>query len=586
MADGKKELTMEQRLLLAFILMGAVIFITPYLLPKPETPPQKKAEAKKEAVVPGGSAAATGAAAGAGAGAGAGAASGAAAGGAAAGAKAGAAGGAASTEKIEAEKAEYPVYENDLVYVKFSNQGASVLAWVLKNFKDTDGKPLNLVDTENTTLLDARAFAYDFRTQKPAADLNHKLFAVTKEKDQIVFTFSDGATLARKSFKFYPGRYLTEVESTVSSGGAPVTHGLSWRGGFGDATVPKSYAAQYTVYLPPADSSPTTNDSSKGKDGPVVEAGNWVFAGLQDAYFAAVVLPKPGESIELTTYTDTLPYPPKTADRMPFVGASFSMPGKNQFSMYIGPKDMDLLKKNDPRLESLVDWGWFGWIGRPLFSSLHWLNDNYVKDWGWSIVLLTVLINMAMIPLKLTSMKSMKKMQALQPQIQAINDRYKGISFNDPKKQEQNAEVMALYKVHNVNPAGGCLPMLLQFPFFIGFYKVLSVATELRGAPWYWVKDLSQPETIPIRALPLLMIVSQFYLQKMTPASPGMDPAQQKMMMFMPLMMGFFFYNASSGLVLYWLTGNVVGIAQQLLFNRIAPMTPADVAPAPKKKGK
>jgi YidC/Oxa1 family membrane protein insertase len=563
---------MEQRLLLAFILMGAVIFITPYLLPKPEPQQQKKAEAKKEAPAPATPAAAAPAAA-------------------APGAPAPATPGAkpvpvaAAPEKVEGAQAEYPVFENDLVYVKFANQGATVLAWVLKNFKDTDGKPLNLVNAENITLLGARPFAYEFRQQKPAADLNQKLFAVSKDKDQIVFTFNDGVTSARKSFKFLPGRYLSEIESTVSSNGAPLTHGLSWRGGFGDATVPKAYAAQYTVYLPPADSSPTTNDSSKGKDGPVVEAGNWIFAGLQDAYFAAVVLPKPGETIEMTTFTDTLPYPPNTSDRMPFVGAALAMPGKNQFSMYIGPKDMDLLKKNDPRLESLVDWGWFGWIGRPLFAGLHWINDNYINNWGWSIVVLTVLINMAMIPLKLTSMKSMKKMQALQPQIQAINDKYKGVSFNDPRKQEQNAEVMALYKVHGVNPAGGCVPMLLQFPFFIGFYKVLSVATELRGAPWYWVKDLSQPETLPIRALPILMIVSQFYMQKLTPSSPGMDPAQQKMMMFMPLMMGFFFYNVSSGLVLYWLTGNLVGIAQQLAFNRFMPASPV-VVPEKKKKGK
>jgi YidC/Oxa1 family membrane protein insertase len=126
--------------------------------------------------------------------------------------------------------------------------------------------------------------------------------------------------------------------------------------------------------------------------------------------------------------------------------------------------------------------------------------------------------------------------------------------------------------------------MLLQFPFFIGFYKVLNVATELRGTPWYWVHDLSQPETIPVRILPLLMIGSQFYLQKMTPTS-GMDPSQARMMLLMPLMMGFLFYNASSGLVLYWLTGNLFGIGKQLLFNKMIPASPAPQVPA-KKKGK
>ena len=254
--------------------------------------------------------------------------------------------------------------------------------------------------------------------------------------------------------------------------------------------------------------------------------------------------------------------------------------------MFVGPKDLDLLSETDKRLVSLVDWGWFGWIGRPLFAALQWLDSHLVHSWGWSIIILTIVINMALIPLKLTSMKSMKKMQTLQPEIQRINDKYKGVGFNDPKKQDQNKEVMDLYNKHGVNPAGGCVPMLLQFPFFIGFYKVLNVATELRGTPWFWVKDLSQPETIPIRILPLLMIGSQFYLQKMTPTS-GMDPTQARMMLLMPLMMGFLFYNASSGLVLYWLTGNLVGIGQQLLFNKIMPASPSPAAQiATKKKGK
>jgi YidC/Oxa1 family membrane protein insertase len=269
---------------------------------------------------------------------------------------------------------------------------------------------------------------------------------------------------------------------------------------------------------------------------------------------------------------------------MPFVGAGLSIAGRNQFTMFVGPKDLDLLGETDKRLVSLVDWGWFGWIGRPLFAALRWLDANVVHNWGWSIILLTIIINTALIPLSLSSMKSMKKMQSLQPEIQRINDKYKGVGFNDPKKQDQNKEVMDLYNKHGVNPAGGCVPMLLQFPFFIGFYKVLNVATELRGTPWYWVHDLSQPETIPVRILPLLMIGSQFYLQKMTPTS-GMDPSQARMMLLMPLMMGFLFYNASSGLVLYWLTGNLFGIGKQLLFNKMIPASPAPQVPA-KKKGK
>jgi YidC/Oxa1 family membrane protein insertase len=183
-------------------------------------------------------------------------------------------------------------------------------------------------------------------------------------------------------------------------------------------------------------------------------------------------------------------------------------------------------------------------------------------------------------------MKSQRKMQSLQPKLAAINAKYKGLSLRDPKKAEQNQEVMEFYKKEGVNPMGGCLPMLVQLPLIYAFYKVLAVTIEMRGAHWLWISDLSQPELLPIHILPLVMIVSQFVMQKMTP-NPGMDPSQAKMMMFMPLMFGFLFYNFSSGLVLYWLTSNLVGIAQQWSVNRMMPAPPPPPPPAAvKKKGR
>jgi YidC/Oxa1 family membrane protein insertase len=561
MADPTKNLSMEQRLLLAFVLMGGVIFLSQYLLPKPPEPAaqhKKAAEQTKKQESPAPNPATPPAPA-----------------------------GSPAVPFVQVgQQADFPIFENDLYKVKFSNKGAVVMEWYLKQFKDADGKLLNLVNEENASHLGIRPFTYYFKDQKPSADLAEKLFTVSRTADGVAFDYSDGATVAHKSFRFTPSRYLVEVDSAVSEKTAALTHALVWRGGFGDHNVPKAYAAQFAVYMPPSDSSPTTIENSKASAGPIVNAGNYIFAGLQDQYFAAVALPKPGQTIELTALSDSLPYPPKSNDQFAFIGAGLSVPGRNQFTMFAGPKDLDLLSETDKRLVSLVDWGWFGWIGRPLFATLRWVDSHVVHNWGWSIIILTVVINLALIPLKLTSMKSMKKMQSLQPEIQRINDKYKGVGFNDPKKQEQNKEVMELYSKHGVNPAGGCVPMLLQFPFFIGFYKVLNVAIELRGTPWFWVKDLSQPETIPVRILPLLMIGSQFYLQKMTPTS-GMDPTQARMMLLMPLMMGFLFYNASSGLVLYWLTGNLVGIGQQLLFNKIMP---ASLTPVPqiasRKKGK
>jgi YidC/Oxa1 family membrane protein insertase len=198
---------------------------------------------------------------------------------------------------------------------------------------------------------------------------------------------------------------------------------------------------------------------------------------------------------------------------------------------------------------------------------LKWIHNKWIGNYGWSIIVVTIAINFLLLPLKISSLKSMKKMQLLQPQIKAISEKYKGISLRDPRRSQQNEEMMALYKKHGVNPMGGCMPMLLQIPFFIAFYKVLTVAIELRGAGWLWVTDLSQPEHLPIRILPIAMVISQFIMQKMTP-STSMDPNQQRVMMLMPLMMGFFFYGVSSGLVLYWLTSNVVGVAQQWFFNK------------------
>jgi YidC/Oxa1 family membrane protein insertase len=296
-------------------------------------------------------------------------------------------------------------------------------------------------------------------------------------------------------------------------------------------------------------------------------SGNFTFAGLQDAYFAAVVLPRDGSTVEIQTMTDTVASAAGGAEA-PHVGAGIGGAGLNHYQLFVGPKDLDLLRSVDPRLAQLVDFGtWFGFLAKPLFLALNWLNDKWIHNYGWSIVVLTVIINFLMLPLKLTSLKSMKKMSVVQPQIKKINDKYKNLSLRDPKKAKQNEEIMAVYKEHGINPASGCMPILLQIPFFIALYTVLTVAIEMRGANWLWVNDLSQPESLPIRILPVAMIITQFILQKMTPAATA-DPAQQRMMLLMPLFMGFMFYGVSSGLVLYWLTGNIVGILQQWFFNR------------------
>ena len=320
------------------------------------------------------------------------------------------------------------------------------------------------------------------------------------------------------------------------------------------------------------------------KNGPVSVSGQYSFAGLDDSFFAAVFLPKGQSSVELTTYADSVPGASGTDEQR--VGAAVGGEGLNVFSLYVGPKDLDILATVDPKLEQLIDWGWFGFIAKPLFLVLAWTAQHVIHNYGWAIVLVTVAINLVLFPLRFTSMKSSKKMQTLQPQIAAINAKYKSLSLRDPKKAEQQQEIMALYKQHGVNPMGGCLPILIQLPFLIAFYKVLSVSIQMRGASWLWVTDLSQPETLAIHILPVILVITQFLTQKMTP-NPGVDPSQQKMMLFMPLVFGYMFYFYASGLVLYWLTGNLVGIVQQWLLNRGSqPPPPGDPKPPPKKKNR
>jgi YidC/Oxa1 family membrane protein insertase len=287
-----------------------------------------------------------------------------------------------------------------------------------------------------------------------------------------------------------------------------------------------------------------------------------------------VFLPSSHASSELTVYSDSIPTATAGTDEQR-AGVTFGGEGINIGALFVGPKDSDLLAKVDPRLQQLIDWGWTKILAEPLFLALHWTSEHVTNNnYGWAIIFVTIAINIVLSPLSLQSLKSSRKMQKIQPQIAALNAKYKGIKMNDPRKAEQNQEMMDLYKREGVNPMGGCLPMLIQFPFLIAFYRVLSVSIAMRGASWLWVHDLSQPETLAIRALPVLLVITQFLTQKMTP-TPGVDPSQQKMMMVTPLIFGYIFYFLSSGLVLYYLTSNFVAIARQMILNRISgPITP------------
>jgi YidC/Oxa1 family membrane protein insertase len=466
--------------------------------------------------------------------------------------------------------------DTDVFHVVTTNKGGLVKSWVLKKYKDSNGKPLDVVNTAANGL--PGPFSIDLKDQKTSiADPNSMLYVATSAADKlgITFEYSDGKTSIRKSIQCGKSSYLCDVRSEVVSNGSAIPHLLMWRGGFGDETVRNASSTQHSVHFDTASGKLVKKNPKDAKDGPLTEYGNFTFAGLEDNFFAAVALPSGNSAnVELRTYDDVLV--PKEGEKAePFVGSGVGTGAQNQFSLFVGPKDIDLLRKVSPKLEQLVDWGFFGVIARPLFLWLNWVNDHWTGNFGWAIIVVTAIINILLLPFKLTSLRSARKMQKIAPQVKAINDKYKGIGMRDPKAAEKNQEVMALYKEHGVNPVGGCLPLLIQLPFFYAFYRVLSIATELRGASWLWVTDLSRAETLAIHLLPIILVATQFLMQKMTPAA-GVDPQQQKMMQFMPLMFGFMFYTAPAGLVLYWLTGNVVGVLQQMVINRFMPLpTPA-----------
>ena len=565
---GGKQLSMEIRLLIAFLLMGAVLFVTPYFY-KNSPPPAQKQPAKTTAVPPKPAEqapppppASTPA--------------------------------AAPSAPVTNAGTERTFTVNTRLYqIRFSNRGGVVQSWTLKQFRDRAGKPLQLVNSAAVAKV-GYPFAWVFH-QPPPVDPNQALFAMRPDENGlgVSFEYSDGHAVFRKSFHFSANSYLSQIGSEVVINGVSTPHLLAWRGGFGDESNYAAESTQRTLYFDLNATSTfhpngtlETHSAKDAKKGTITDRGDYSFAGIQDTYFTAVSLGRQGGTTEIDTYSDNVANTPGGKEE-PFVGVAVGGAGTSS-SLYVGPKDTEILESVDPRLKTVIDWGWFGLIAKPLFYALRWTDRNVAHNYGWSIVLVTIVINLLLLPLRFTSLKSSRKMQALAPQIKAINDKYKNISLRDPRKAEQNQEVMDLYKKHGVNPVGGCLPMLPQIPILYAFYTVLRVAIEMRGAHWLWVTDLSQPEQLPIHILPLTLIVTQFLVQKMTP-SPTTDPSQAKMMMFMPLVFGFMFYNFQAGLVLYWLTGNLVGIVQQWAMNRLgpAPPPPVEVArPVAKKKGK
>src|SRR5215469_5557464 len=556
-----KEMSMELRLLLAFVLMGLVVFLTPYFV---KTPPQTVAHkaqtpttANKQETQSASAALAP----------------------AAAEQTPAAEPAAPAPGATNAQPLPFLTINTDLFRVVFSNQGGTVRSWQLTKFKGNDDKPLELT---NTAAGGDPPFSVRFPSQ-PNTNVNWKYFHQEVDPDGlgVTFTYSDGHVAVKKVFRFQKNSYLAQINTEATQDGNPLNSQIQWRGGFGDLTVGNPSVAGRAIFFNLADNKLTEHYA---KSGSATVSGNFSFAGMVDAYFAAVFLPENSSNVELQIFSDGVP---TVLDKTPRqqIGIGLSAVPVNHFRLFVGPKDYNLLRSVDPKLEQVVDFGWLSLIAKPLFLLVNYFNGAFVHNFGWAIVLVTIAINMALFPLRLSNMKSMRKMQALKPQIDAINAKYKNVGLRDPRKADQNQEVMDLYKKYGVNPMGGCFPMLIQIPFFIAFYQVFRVSVEMRGASWLWVPDLSQAEPWPIKVLPIIMIVTQFLMQSMTP-QPNADPSQQKMMKLMPLIFGFMFYQLPSGLVLYYLTSNLVNMGQQWFFNHTEAAQEAARSVEPPKKKK
>jgi YidC/Oxa1 family membrane protein insertase len=467
------------------------------------------------------------------------------------------------------------VVETPAVRAVFSNREAVLTSWRLKRYHDATGQPLELLPQGSDGT--SRVSALIFPEPADTALLQRALFRPSAESITVdsgpqtlglEYRDASGLTVS-KSFTFDPAHpYVVLISVRAERSGTrldPTVH-------FGALFEPRTASSGSSSYVaPPRAIVMKDGDVERIAPGDLsdpadaVHMGRFPFAGVEDHYFLSVLV-RPEEQLRVEYRPAALPAAADLpASQYVVYSAHFSAPPANK-RLFLGPKDFDVLQAVDRDLVRAIDFGMFAFLVVPLLRALKWIN-GWIGNYGWSIILLTILINLAMFPLRHKSVVSMRKMQEIQPEVKAIQDRYAKLKMSDPARQKMNVELMNLYRERGANPASGCVPMLLTFPVLIAFYSLLSVAIELRGAPFAgWIKDLSQPD--PYYITPILMGATMVWQQKLTPMTSA-DPVQQKMMMFMPVMFTVFFLWAPSGLVLYWLVSNLWGIGQQLLTNRI-----------------
>ena len=478
----------------------------------------------------------------------------------------------------EAEERTLTV-ETRTIIATLSNRGGRITSWRLKDFADDRGDPVDLVPaglpagqpTPLALRVEDAALARRmndgvYRMTAAGAPAADRLVVTRPTRIDLEYQDAGGLSVA-KSITFEPDGYIFSFTARAEANGAELAPVVQWGPGLGDTVYIAGESGSFAAYVQKPQGILFRNGSVERLPAPdlretPVHEGDFAFAGLDDHYFIAMLV-QPGP---VRVRYEPLELPMEGAEwKRELLAWDMSFPkAPAEARVFFGPKDFDVLAAVDRTLTKAIHFGVLDFLAVPLLRALKWIN-NSVGNYGWSIIILTVLINLVMFPLRHKSVVSMRKMQELQPQVKAIQERYAKYKATDPERQKMNQEMMALYREKGVNPASGCLPMLLTMPVLFAFYSLLSVAIEMRGAPFaLWIQDLSQHD--PYYVTPLIMGATMLVQQRMTPIA---DPTQAKVMMLTPVIFLFFFLWAPSGLVIYWTVSNVLAIGQQYLTNRI-----------------
>jgi len=521
-----------------------------------------------------------------------------------------------ATAQISASSETTTTIENEKFRITFTNKGAQVQHWILKGFTDSTGKPLDMVQEQAAERFGRPLSLYTYDSAL-TNQLNTALYQPSTTgqilaPNSVSFHYASGTLDVVKTFTFNTS-YVIGAHVTVKRDGQPVRALVAWPAGLGDMEEFIAASGKRTTFSAHTDShfawsvdGKQDTEAAKKVSGNATIDQPYEYAALMDLYFAAAFLPDVPQRATVVTFHDTIDLPTDLSDpnsaKKPadLIGLAVGdQSGDTHLRLYAGPKETEILnsihamgsdgKPTGEALSSLIQYGWWGIIAKPLYVALRWLHNLMGPgkyNWGWAIIIVTVVFNLILLPTRIWSMKSSLKMMRIQPRLDALKKKYANLKINDPKRAEMQSEQMAIMREEGVNMYGGCLPLLLQMPLFFAYYRVLLNAVELRHAQWFWLQDLAMPD--PHYILPITIIGTMFLVQYITP-SPGMDPTQRRMMaIMMPAIMGFTLLHFASGLALYWITGNIISLIMQVSINKSKlgqEMHELAVRRAAKKKG-